>query len=186
MIFTPTDTVPGRSIRQHVGYVAADAVRGVNAIRDLAANLSDTFGGRSGALEREIATARDAALADLRETCSRLRADAVVGLRAETQLVRDGGATMLLVTVSGAAVRLLPDELAARLAAEQAERDAAAWNVEIDGRLRGPFSCVQLGELVQSGRLAGMAEAMSDAGERRAVADLIAGRQAWRDLPNRE
>lgn len=173
MIFTTTSAVEGRDIERQLGLVSADVVRGVNSIRDLAANLADTFGTRSGTLEREIATARAEAAKEIGEAAEKLRADAVIGLRVDVQLLRDASSSMVMVTATGTAVRLGPDPLAEARKARAAMEDDLRWHVEIEGRTRGPFSVAQLREMVAANRISGTAQVKDDASMTIAVCDLV-------------
>lgn len=49
MILTTTPTVEGKPIRQYLGIVTGEAIRGTNVIRDFIAGIRDIVGGRSGA-----------------------------------------------------------------------------------------------------------------------------------------
>jgi uncharacterized protein YbjQ (UPF0145 family) len=107
MIFTTTNSVAGREVTGYLGIVFGDAIVGVNVFRDLFASIRDIVGGRSAAYEKELATARQAALEGLLEEARLLGADAVVGVDIDYATVGQNG-SMMMVTTTGTAVKLGP------------------------------------------------------------------------------
>ncbi|MEZ4279942.1 MAG: heavy metal-binding domain-containing protein [Myxococcota bacterium] len=105
MILTTTPTVEGKPIRQYLGIVTGEAILGTNVIRDFFAGIRDIVGGRSAAYEKELRKGRDIALAEIEEEARRIGADAVVAIDLDYETVGQGG-TMLMVTISGTAVKL--------------------------------------------------------------------------------
>ncbi len=105
MIMTTTQTVDGRSIGEYLGLVTGEAILGANLVRDLFAGIRDIVGGRSAAYEEELRKAREIAYADLQTAAAQRGADAVVGIDLDYETVGQGG-SMLMVTVTGTAVRL--------------------------------------------------------------------------------
>jgi uncharacterized protein YbjQ (UPF0145 family) len=103
MIVTTTPSVEGRSIEGYLGVVNGEAILGAHFGRDLAAGLTDFFGGRSGAYEQEVQKARKIALKEMEGEATALGADAVVGVDVDYEVIRQG---MLMVSVSGTAVKL--------------------------------------------------------------------------------
>ena len=94
MILTTTPSVEGRTISGYKGVVFGEVISGVNFIRDFAASIRNIVGGRSGAYEDELA-----------ERAAQMGADAVVGIDIDYEVLGEGGG-MLMVTVSGTAVKL--------------------------------------------------------------------------------
>jgi len=105
MILTTTPTVEGRPIRQYLGIVTGEAILGTNVIRDFFAGIRDIVGGRSASYEKELRKGRDIALKEIEEEARRVGADAVVAIDLDYETVGQGG-TMLMVTISGTAVKL--------------------------------------------------------------------------------
>ena len=105
MILTTTPSIEGRTITEYKGVVFGEVISGVNFLRDLAANIRNVIGGRSGAYEDKLVEARDNALNEMAEKARRLGADAVVGIDIDYEVLgADNG--MLMVTASGTAVKL--------------------------------------------------------------------------------
>jgi len=103
MIVTTTPDIEGKRITDYLGVVTGEAIVGANVLRDLMATARDVFGGRSGAYEEELRKAREAALQEMQQEAEQLGATAIVGVDIDYEAVRG---TMLMVSVSGTAVRL--------------------------------------------------------------------------------
>ncbi|MBK7949920.1 MAG: heavy metal-binding domain-containing protein [Deltaproteobacteria bacterium] len=105
MILTTTHAIEGKPIRQYLGIVTGEAILGTNVIRDFFAGIRDIVGGRSASYEKELRKGRDIALQEIEQEARRLGADAVVAIDLDYETVGQGG-TMLMVTISGTAVKL--------------------------------------------------------------------------------
>ncbi|MGQ9806994.1 MAG: heavy metal-binding domain-containing protein [Armatimonadota bacterium] len=105
MIVTTTPSVEGRKVRQYLGIVVGEAIVGANIFKDLFAGIRDIVGGRSAAYERELQNAREIAIGEMQERAAQMGADAIVGVDLDYEVVGQGG-SMLMVSVSGTAVRL--------------------------------------------------------------------------------
>ena len=103
MIVTTTPSVEGRAVKEYLGVVAGEAILGTHVGRDIAASFSNFFGGRSGAYEKEVQTARRIATDEMMGHAAALGADALVGVDVDYEVIRDG---MMMVAVSGTAVRV--------------------------------------------------------------------------------
>jgi len=103
MIVTTTSSVEGKRIKRYCGIVTGEAVLGANVFKDLLAGLTDFFGGRSGAYEREFRSAREIALAEMEKSALELGANAVVGVDLDYESLGQTN-TILMVCVSGTAV----------------------------------------------------------------------------------
>lgn len=103
MIITTTPTVEGKRIVEYKGIVFGEVVSGVNFVKDIAASLSNFFGGRSGSYEDELITARQNSLREMEQRAAQMGANAVVGVDIDYEVLgADNG--MLMVTASGTAV----------------------------------------------------------------------------------
>ncbi|MGI9275749.1 MAG: heavy metal-binding domain-containing protein [Endozoicomonas sp.] len=103
MLKTTTPSVEGHNISQYLGVVVGEAVVGANIFRDLFASIRDIVGGRSGAYEKELEKAREAAFGELEAKAEELGANAVVGIDLDYEVVGEKG-SMLMVSISGTAV----------------------------------------------------------------------------------
>lgn len=104
MIITTTQMIQGKEISEYCGLVTGEAILGANIVRDFFAGVRDIVGGRSQAYEKELATAREIAIQEMTEQAEALNADAIVGIDLDYETIGGGG--MLMVTVSGTAVKL--------------------------------------------------------------------------------
>ncbi|WP_324825017.1 putative heavy metal-binding protein [Sinanaerobacter sp. ZZT-01] len=103
MIITTTPSIDGKRITQYKGIVFGEIVSGVNLLKDIAAGLSNIFGGRSNSYEDELIRARLNALKEMEQRALEIGANAVVGVDIDYEVLgSDNG--MLMVTASGTAV----------------------------------------------------------------------------------
>jgi uncharacterized protein YbjQ (UPF0145 family) len=104
MIITTTPSVQGKEIKEYYGIVTGEAILGANVFKDFFAGIRDIVGGRSAAYEKELERARTIAMQELTEQAEVRGADAIVGVDIDYETV--GSGSMLMVTISGTAVRL--------------------------------------------------------------------------------
>lgn len=109
MIFTTTPTIEGRSIVEYVDVVFGEVIAGADLLKDIGAGFRKVVGGRSLPYEYELIKARSAALDELCDRAELMEADAVVGIAVNCEFL-GANKGMLMVTVSGTAVKLAIDE----------------------------------------------------------------------------
>ncbi len=105
LIITTTQQIDGRRVRDYLGVVTGEAILGANVFRDLFAGIRDIVGGRSAGYEKELRRAREVAFAELEDNALKLRADAVLGVDIDYEVLGENNG-MLMVSVSGTAVVL--------------------------------------------------------------------------------
>ncbi len=105
MIVTTTHTIEGRRIVQYYGLVTGEAILGANVFRDFFASVRDVVGGRSGAYEKVLRSARDEAVQEMMAEAKSRGADAIVGVDLDYEVIGKEG-SMLMVSASGTAVKL--------------------------------------------------------------------------------
>jgi len=103
MITTTTPSVEGHPIRAYEGIVMGEAILGANIVKDFLAGIRDIVGGRSGAYEQELATARNIAISEMEAEAEARGANAVVGVDLDYEVLGQSGG-MLMVSASGTAV----------------------------------------------------------------------------------
>lgn len=103
MIYTTTETVPGREIETVLGIVNGNVVQSKHVGRDFMAGLKGIVGGELKGYTEMLTEARNIAIERLVEEAQELGADAVVGIRFTTSSVTDGASEIL---VFGTAVKL--------------------------------------------------------------------------------
>lgn len=105
MLMTTTPSVEGKTIRNYHGIVTGEAIIGANVFKDMFAAVRDIVGGRAGAYENTLRSARETAFSELRESARRLGANAVVGIDIDYEVLGEKNG-MLMVAVSGTAVTI--------------------------------------------------------------------------------
>ncbi|MFC7500315.1 heavy metal-binding domain-containing protein [Enterovirga sp. GCM10030262] len=105
MIITTTTSVEGRPVQQYLGIVTGEVIVGANIFKDLFAGIRDIVGGRAGSYEKTLRSARNTAFEELEAEAARVGGNAVIGVDIDYEVIGKEG-SMLMVTVSGTAVRL--------------------------------------------------------------------------------
>lgn len=108
VILTTSPFLASREIESEVEIVTAECVFGMHIFKDLAAALSDAFGGRSKTTQNELRVARKTCLDELRGEAAALGADAVIAVDLDYSEISGQGKAMLLLVASGTAVNLRP------------------------------------------------------------------------------
>lgn len=103
MIMTTTNDLDKREVKKYLGIVTGEAILGANIFRDFFAGIRDIVGGRSGAYEKELQSARKIAFEELEMKANSVGANAVIGIDLDYETIGSNG-SMLMVTVSGTAV----------------------------------------------------------------------------------
>lgn len=106
MIVTTTNNIEGYTVKRYLGVVNANVVIGTNLFSDIAASLTDVFGGRSGSYKSKLNTIYDEVIKELTEKAKSYHADAIVGLHVDFDEVSSGGKSMFMVSASGTAITL--------------------------------------------------------------------------------
>jgi uncharacterized protein YbjQ (UPF0145 family) len=106
MILTTAPAIEGKKIVAHYGIVSSETILGANIFKDFLAGIRDIVGGRSGAYEKSLREAKQLALRELSEEAAALGANAVIAVDLDYETINSGGGTsLLMVAVSGTAVR---------------------------------------------------------------------------------
>jgi uncharacterized protein YbjQ (UPF0145 family) len=103
MIFTTTETIPGREVIEILGIARGSTVRARNIGRDIFAGLKNIVGGEIEEYTRLQAESREQALQRMQEDAKQLGADAVINIRLATSVITQGAAEILAY---GTAVKL--------------------------------------------------------------------------------
>lgn len=108
MIVTTTPSIEGYRVVNTLEVITAECVYGVNLLSDFFTALTDTFGGRSGAMQNALRDARKTCLAELKKEASLVGANAVIGVDLDYSEISGGGKSMLFLVASGTAVIIEP------------------------------------------------------------------------------
>ena len=151
MLCVTTNSIDGKVVQSYRGVVAAEVVFGVNFLRDFVASFTDA-GGRSNIYEKEFDGARKSAVELIVKKAEALGADAILAMRFDYHGMGENNG-MIVVAVSGTAVRLAKSE-EERAKDEEHEREEKPIHfVRVGSSERGPFSMAQLLELIAAGRI---------------------------------
>jgi uncharacterized protein YbjQ (UPF0145 family) len=105
MIYSTTETIAGRDIKEIVGIVTGNVVQAKHIGRDIMAGLKSIVGGEIRGYTEMLTDARDIAIQRLVANASAKGADAVVGIRFTTSSIVDGSSEIMAF---GTAVTLKP------------------------------------------------------------------------------
>lgn len=106
MIVTTTNVLDGYEITEYVSTVSSHIVAGTNIFKDLFAELSDVFGGRSKTYQNELSKMNDTVIYELEKKAQKLNANAIIGLHIENNEISGIGKQMFMVTAYGTAVKV--------------------------------------------------------------------------------
>lgn len=67
MLITTTYQVDGQPIRQYLGVISAETIIGANFFKDILANLTDFFGGRSNTYEKVLREGKETVIRELEQ-----------------------------------------------------------------------------------------------------------------------
>ncbi|MDW2167579.1 heavy metal-binding domain-containing protein, partial [Vibrio sp. 2099] len=95
MIYTTTDTIPGKEIAEVRGVVTGNVVQSKHIGRDLMAGLKSIVGGEIRGYTEMMTEARDIAIQRMVEQANQKGADAIVGIRFTTSSIVDGSSEIL-------------------------------------------------------------------------------------------
>ncbi|HCE3716906.1 TPA: heavy metal-binding domain-containing protein [Vibrio parahaemolyticus] len=104
MIYTTTDTIPGKEIAEVRGVVTGNVVQSKHIGRDLMAGLKSIVGREIRGYTEMMTEARDIAIQRMVEQANQKGADAIVGIRFTTSSIVDGSSEILAF---GTAVKLV-------------------------------------------------------------------------------
>ena len=164
MILSTTPTIEGKPAHTYLGVIGAEVIFGANFLKDWMAQGTDLWGGRNRVYEKVFEDARVKALSELQAKAISRGASAIVNIRFDYQVLGETNG-MLMVAATGTAVNLgfSEEDKAAQLAIEKASKEN--YYLTIDGRERGPFSRLQIGELFAAGKITGDTSTRDETGK---------------------
>ena len=98
-----THKLDHKDVKKYLGIVTGEAILGANIFRDFFAGIRDIVGGRSGAYEKELQSARKMAFEEMEMKANSVGANAIIGIDLDYETIGSNG-SMLMVTLSGTAV----------------------------------------------------------------------------------
>jgi uncharacterized protein YbjQ (UPF0145 family) len=103
MIMTTTNGLEGKEVQKYLGIVTGEAILGANVFKDFFAGIRDIVGGRAGAYEKELQSARKIAFEEMETKANSVGANAIIGIDVDYETIGASG-SMLMVSVCGTAV----------------------------------------------------------------------------------
>ena len=110
ILVTTSHTLQGIEVTKYLGVVSAECAYGMNMFKDMFANVRNLVGGRSAAVEDTMRDSRETVLLELKREAYAKGANAVIAVDLDYTQLGAGGNMMVLVTASGTAVVIEPDE----------------------------------------------------------------------------
>lgn len=110
MIISTTPTLEGFQIVRYIDTVNSNVVIGTNFFSDFAASFTDFFGGRSSTYQNKLDEVYEYAKEEICKRARSLKADAIVGLKVDFSEVSGKGKQMIMVSMTGTAVKLEPSD----------------------------------------------------------------------------
>ena len=104
MIFSTTETIPGKNITEVIGVVTGNVVQSKHIGRDFMAGLKSIVGGEIRGYTEMLTDARDVAIQRMVQSAQEKGANAIVGIRFTTSAIMDGSSEIM---VFGTAVNVI-------------------------------------------------------------------------------
>ena len=106
VFITTTEAIENAKILEYKGTVMSTIVAGTGFLSDFAASVTDFFGGRSGTYKKHMNDIYYEALDEISTQASRLSANAIIGCDTEFSSIPGKGMSMLMIAVTGTAVKV--------------------------------------------------------------------------------
>ena len=94
MILTTLESIPGKSITQHLGLVQGSTVRAKHAGRDIMAGVKNIFGGELKGYTELLHESRDEAINRMVEQAQSIGANAILNIRFSTSSITQGASEL--------------------------------------------------------------------------------------------
>jgi uncharacterized protein YbjQ (UPF0145 family) len=104
MITVTTPSIEGKKIVDYKGIAFGEIIVGINVIKDIAAGLTNFFGGRSASYEEELVGGRNQALREMEQRAATMGANAIVNVVVDYEAISNQGSNMLMIVATGTAV----------------------------------------------------------------------------------
>ncbi|NLS11714.1 YbjQ family protein [Vibrio sp. SM6] len=106
MTSTTSELVTNAVITENKGVITTSLVVGINALKDIAANFRDVFGGKSATYTNELVKAKQEALDELKLAAVDMGCNAIIGVAFDVETISTGSSVnMMMINVTGTAVK---------------------------------------------------------------------------------
>lgn len=106
VLMTTTGSLDGWTVDSYLGPISTHRVIGTGLLTDIFSSFSDFFGARSDSYRNKMEEIEHEALSLVQLKATRMGANAVIGLRVDHDEISGAGKSMLMVTVTGTAVKI--------------------------------------------------------------------------------
>ena len=107
-ILTTAPQIEGYRVIENIEIISAECVYGINIFRDMFADMTNVFGGRSKSSQKVLRDARKTCLSELAKEGVEVGANAVIAVHLDYNEFSGGGKSMIFLVASGTAVRIEP------------------------------------------------------------------------------
>lgn len=175
-IITTTDNIDNATIIEYKGLVSANIVIGANFFSDLAASLTDVFGGESSSYQNKLDELYDKVIDKIKQKASSLNANAIVGFKIDFDEISGKGKSMFMVTAIGTAIEfeydkpieVAPTVLEPQIEVEKIKDEVILPNKDLEEQNNQPITPEHIDNMVLGSVISG------DITEAREI--LVAGR----------
>lgn len=106
-VISTTSHLYNLEITEYLGTVTAHKVAGTGIFSDLAAQVSDIFGGRSKSYQKQLNAIKNEVLNELKYEALKLNANGIIGMKLDFDEISGKGKSMLMVSAVGTAIRFI-------------------------------------------------------------------------------
>jgi len=110
MYITTGDLSESPNLERNFGIISTNVIAGTGLFSDIAASLTDVFGGSSESYKKQFDWITKTALEDLKSKSRAIGGNGIMGLRIDTNELSGKGKQMLMITVYGSAIKLRNDK----------------------------------------------------------------------------
>lgn len=104
MLLVTTNAIEGKTIKEYRGIVFGEAISGINIMKDFSASIINFTGGRVDEYEKELIQARADAISEMMKRAENIGANALVGVKIDTETIGTNNGSMLMLMATGTAV----------------------------------------------------------------------------------
>lgn len=110
ILVSTTSTIEGVTIIKYLKPITSHLVAGTNLFSDFAAGLTDIFGGRSGAYQKQLSALYLEAIERIKYNAFELGGNCIIGLKIDFEEISGKGKSMFMITAIGTAVVIEKNE----------------------------------------------------------------------------
>jgi uncharacterized protein YbjQ (UPF0145 family)/CDGSH-type Zn-finger protein len=141
VLVVTTSSVDGLKVKKYLKPVSAHVVAGTNLFSDFLGGLTDFFGGRSQAYQKQLTSLYNEAIERVKYAAYEIGANCVVGLKIDMDEISGKGKSMFMLTAVGTAV-ILEKEIAEKSMLSNTDEKFENVGVERINELRSKLEII--------------------------------------------